>query len=214
MWQHFFDHILLVNLPDRTDRLKKASAELDRYGIKNFEVVPAVKKDNGAEGLWMTMKALLEYFKAKTILVFEDDLLFVSDPNEHLPPCLHTLSLISSGWNIFHLGPNTHSPLQAMTRHLLYMQKCRSTHAVAYSPQGIDLILQKMKESNPMQHNWHYDIFLEKEIQPLGGCFCSYPMICTQRSDVSDISNGFSDQSYIEERFLKNTRHLYSINEL
>lgn len=206
-WTSYFDKIFLINLPKRTDRLRSATHDLSLYKIP-FEIVPAINHKNGAKGLFLTMKAIFEMAideQYKNILLFEDDAKFINDPNKYMPLCLEQLGRICAGYDIFHLGPNTHQPLQRHSDNLLRMHKCRATHAVAYSAQGIELILRKLSE---IPFHDHIDVYFENHIQPLGGCYCSYPMIATQHNDYSDITKSEADQSYIEKRFLENTEHM------
>lgn len=209
-WTSYFDAIYLINLLERTDRLEISTAELNKYGIP-FTIYSAIKRENGAKGLWLTMLEIFKEFTERSydrILVFEDDIEFVQDPNEHMPHCLSQLKSLS--WHLFHLGPNTHEPLQRVRSraNLLKMNRCRSTHAVAYNRAGVEQIIKTVSGTHESLLPEHFDVFLEQDIQPLGMSYCSLPMLATQRADHSDIGGKYADQSYIITRFAENTKHL------
>jgi hypothetical protein len=87
MWTDFFDKILVINLPSRTDRLLQIAEELYKWGIP-YELVNATPHDNGAEGLRITVEKIFRDAVAanlKSVLIFEDDSMFVDscgNPND------------------------------------------------------------------------------------------------------------------------------------
>src|SRR5438045_1217733 len=95
-WTKFFDGIFLINLPKRTQRFMNAAEELERYEIP-FTTVRATSAGptHTAEyALFLTLKHLFSYCKVKAykrILVFEDDINFVENPNNYMPTVLRQL---------------------------------------------------------------------------------------------------------------------------
>jgi hypothetical protein len=204
-WIKEFDKIFLINLPARQMRLSLCSARLLKLNIP-FELVPGIHLDNGARGLFETMKNLLStciHEKYRRILVFEDDIAFVDDPHKYMPWMIDQLDQVKPDWHLFYLGANTHKPLQRVAPNILLAQACRATHALAYSAAGMRLCLQHM-------HFFHQPIdeIWEHRIQPLGKSFCSFPLLATQADGFSDICEKHQDNSYIISRFNENTRHL------
>lgn len=206
MWHSFFDKIFLISLDHcKTSdfRLPIAEAELRRVGI-SCEIYSALKHDNGAYGCFLTYQHLFENCIAagyKNILVFEDDIKVVRDDFafraelaiNNLPKDYHTL----------HLGPNTHRALAWRDAGvLLTMHQCRSTHAQAYSIESMKQIVSYEWDGTPI------DQMIEERLQPQGKCFCTYPLLVTQRNGYSDIDKRDVNMYYIQERFENNTKHL------
>jgi len=83
-WTNYFDKILVLNLRKRTDRLMEVYSEMEQYNIP-FELVTAIENEQqGAEGLKETMQLIFEdaiKHNFQRILVFEDDVEWVRDPN-------------------------------------------------------------------------------------------------------------------------------------
>lgn len=206
MWYHFFDKIYLISLDHcKTDnlRLPIAKKELERVGVP-YEIYNAEYAPDGAFGCFSTYQHLFDSCIAsgyKNVLIFEDDLKIVRDDFafriesaiNNLPDDYHTL----------HLGPNTHCPLQWYNSPvLIQMNKCRSTHAQAYSIEAMKQIASYPWTGIPI------DQMIEENLQPQGKCFCTYPLLVTQRNGFSDIDKRTVNMHYIEERFVENTKHL------
>lgn len=166
----------------------------------------------GQLGLRATMLALFEKCLAEgksRILVFEDDV--QPHHSEYLTESyLHRTIRQMDGiqWDILSLGPNTHQPLEKVSDSLLVMKKCRGLHATAYSKTGMKNIVMLLEKYN--HTDTHIDMLIEDYMQPAGNCYCTYPLLFTQRNEFSDIKNADVDMSYIVERFQRNTQHLFT----
>lgn len=204
MWTNYFDKIFLINLPNRFDRLALSYNELSKYGIQ-YELVRAIKHIDGREGLYQTMMNIFSdslKFGYERILIFEDDILFLNDPNEYMPLCIEQLRWIF--WHTFYLGVNpTKYPFAKFTSpNILPLFRGFSTHAVAYSKEGMQEILK-------LEKNLPIDVMIAGNIHKLGHSYCSYPLLCTQRAGHSDIQNSFTDWGCtIQERFNERVKHL------
>lgn len=205
-WTKFFDGIYLINLPERTQRFMDAAEELEKYDIP-FMRIPAVKSLSGKEGhgaLVLTIKNLFGYCLNKgyqRILVFEDDSNFIENPNNYMPAVIRQLD--GRSWDMLSLGPNTHAPLEQVDKNLLTMKHCRALHAVAYNFSALKFVTTTMTRTP----DDHLDVLFEQHLQPHGNCYCTYPLLCTQKDGPSDISDE-TDKSYIVKRFAANTMHL------
>jgi hypothetical protein len=204
-WTKFFDRIVLINLPTRNDRLLKSLNELDAYKIP-FELYEATKLQNGAEGLQQTM---LKLFKeciesgVENLLVFEDDIDII-DPsiNEIMNEVLKQLP---NNYDLLFLGvqpskgfSNYHS------KNLLPLVGGYGTHAVAYS-------LNAMKFCVNVGMRYPIDNWLVDELQTRGNCYCTYPMLCSQKEDVSDIGGVFiSWKPFLEVKYQQEINKLNS----
>ena len=208
MWHSFFDRIFVITLDHYKSeplrlRSNLAKQELGNHGIP-FDWWQATYNDNGAYGCFLSYQKLFNYcleMGYRNILVFEDDLKIIHpSPNSVLAVALDQLP---EDYHTIHLGPNTHVPLQYANRHLLLtMNQCRSTHAQGYSQEAMKQIISYEWTGTPI------DQMIEEKLQPLGKCFCTYPLLVTQRNGFSDIDKREVNMYYIQERFENNTKHL------
>lgn len=202
-WTKFFDGIYLINLPHRTKRFMDAAEELEKYDIPFTSVGATNNCSTPQISLVRTMQGLFRLCLSegqKRILVFEDDLDFVENPNNYMPQVIRQLD--NKVWNLLSLGPNTHQPLERATTNLLVMKNCRALHAMAYNERAMSFVIDP-----PPNTAEHLDVLLEDQLQPKGNCYCTYPLLCTQKDGPSDISDE-TDKSYIVKRFKANTLHL------
>jgi GR25 family glycosyltransferase involved in LPS biosynthesis len=213
IWTKFFDGIYLINLPQRTERFMTAAEELERYDIP-FETVHAKWTEVPGEAykaLWITVAQLLMKCrdqKKQRVLVFEDDVQFVENPNNYMPAVIRQLD--GYFWDMLSLGPNTHQPLEKVSHNLLRMQKCRGLHATAYNKHVMEFLTcfpTPETSADLIELGSHLDQFFEEKVQTRNFSFCTYPMLATQRNGKSDISDE-TDKTYIEKRFRANTLHL------
>lgn len=206
MWHSFFDKIYVISLDHaKTENLRShlAKQELTRFGIP-FEFYSAVYHDDGAYGCYLTYKQIFNLCinsGYKNVLILEDDIKIVRD--DFLFRIETAIMNLPNEYHTFHLGPNTHCPLQWHEKYtLLKMNQCRSTHAQAYSQEAMKQILTYEWNGIPI------DQMIEEKLQPLGKCYCTYPLLVTQRNGFSDIDKKEVNMYYIEERFSLNTKHL------
>lgn len=209
-WTTCFDKIFLINLAFRKDRLARASAALIERDIP-FEVKTALAFDDGARGLFETMKLLFSEMLAagwQQILVLEDDPEFTDDIHYYLPEMLHQLLEYDPHYHLFYLGANTHAPLQPVAPNILQAYRCRSSHAIAYSRPGVQEVIKHMG-----MYLYPYDEVLENKVQLTadgkpGRCYVAYPMLISQANGYSDIEKREVDMNYMISRFRENTKHI------
>jgi GR25 family glycosyltransferase involved in LPS biosynthesis len=205
-WTKFFDRIVLINLPTRNDRLVKSLNELDAYKIP-FELFEAIKLENGAEGLRDTM---LKLFKecidnnVQNLLVFEDDIDII-DPsiNEVMNEVIKQLP---SNYDLLYLGVQ---PSKGFTnfysKNLLPIYGGYGTHAVGYS-------LNAMKFCVYCSMGYPIDNWMVDELQIRGNSYCTYPMLCSQKEDVSDIGGlWISWKPFLEKKYNQEVNKLNRI---
>lgn len=187
---NFFDKVFLINLDSRTDRLEIADCHLREQKIE-YERFPAVKDDNGIKGLILTMRKLFtECLQRgyKNIMVLEDDaeMLFPAVPflNEIIPQ-------LPNDYDCFHLGLNLLTDPKRIASNILLIDQSYATHAVCYSKAGMEYILPFLMRDEIQP----YDILLMKNVQPNKRCYATFPMLCTQRPDYSDIEKKHMDWS-------------------
>lgn len=199
MWTNFFSRIVLINLASRPDRLVESSLELKRHKIP-FEVVSAIKNENGQQGISDTLRELfvesLEFGNGP-LLVFEDDVRMVVEPEEFERVMDLALLELPSHWDMLYLGANLPNPrrVEEYSAHLLRTIRALALHAVAYSRRGMEEILA-------LQPTLPIDLQIADEINTAGGSFITYPLLCTQKEGFSDIEGRrVNYSSFIEDRY-------------
>jgi GR25 family glycosyltransferase involved in LPS biosynthesis len=198
MWTDFFDKILVINLPSRTDRLLQIAEELYKWGIP-YELVNATPHENGAEGLRITVEKIFRDAIAdnlNSVLIFEDDAMFVDscgNPNDTMEQVVKQLP---PTWQILYLGAQCTNGFKAKpTSNLLLLDMAFATHAWAISLDGMKEILAAGLEA-PI------DNCVVKTVQPNGHTYITYPLLCTQRPGYSDIGRTeINWQPFIEQRY-------------
>lgn len=183
MLLNFFDKIYVVNLKHRIDRRVEMEDELNAHGIP-FVLFEATYDDNGIKGLVETMKRLFADALAKgyrNIIVLEDDAHFlVKNPVAFLA---EVLPQIPKDYHLFYLGLNLIAKPIRVSENVLKVIDCYSTHAVAYSREGMQITAERLEQVPLMP----YDIFIRQEVLGRGASYCTFPMMATQRENYSDI---------------------------
>lgn len=197
MWQDYFQHIALINLLKRKDRLEQSTAILDEFGVK-YEVVEAVENDEKpCEGLVVTMQ---RYFRkvlsegGKRCLIFEDDIFPLVNADTFNKTMTNCINQIHVEWDMFYLGCNPAGGMERFySENIIPLNMAYATHAVAYSKRTMEFICN---------HAIHepIDNFLVREFQPKAKLYISYPMLFTQRPNYSDIGKAYTDWSLVLER--------------
>jgi hypothetical protein len=198
MWTDFFDKILVINLPSRTDRLLQIAEELYKWGIP-YELVNATPHENGAEGLRITVEKIFRDSIAEnltSVLIFEDDAMFVDscgNPNDTMEQVVKQLP---PTWQILYLGAQCTNGFKAKpSNNLLLLDMAFATHAWAVSLDGMKEILAAGLEA-PIDNS------VVKTVQPRGHTYITYPLLCTQRPGYSDIGRTeINWQPFIEQRY-------------
>lgn len=209
MWTDYFDKIYLINLPQRTDRLSYSMQELRKYDI-HYSIFPAVYATNGRKGLLQTMFRIFEEAikaKYKRILVFEDDIRFIADPNEVMPKCIEQMP----GWyDLFYLGCNHPKPFKEFySKNILKVERALSSHAVAYTQLAMQQIILWEHILSSEDFDKPYDILIAEIIHPWETSYCAFPMIATQIPGHSDIEGRWTNWKFaLEDRFAENVKHL------
>lgn len=196
MWLDYFDKIFLINLDKRADRLERSTALLNEYKIPFTRWAAYSETDKGYFNLIMSMKLLFQHCLNKghnKILVFEDDVSFLVQPDtlhEIMNLCAKDLQIIN--WQMFFLGlQHPKDFLRWVTPNILPVEIGYSTHAVAYNKEAMEYVVSQHIDE-PI------DNFFCREFQKYNTSYCSYPMLCTQEPDYSDIGNSYTDwQPYL-----------------
>lgn len=162
---YFFDHIYLLNLERRNDRLENMRDTLDKIGISNYEVFTAIDGEKthnqhihsvnpGVLGCYMSHIAIMEDAAAKKyerILILEDDVI----PHHKINQLSHNLYNIPKDWSIIYLGAsewehkNEAIRLVDYTKPYHLSRSTDGTFAYALNRWTIERILPTIKNNNP-----------------------------------------------------------------
>ena len=183
-WQKYFNGTFVISLARRQDRRTRMSEIFEEYDIEG-EIFEATDIEKSPLGLVDSTRRLFEYCLEKgysNCLVFEDDCEFLESPevfHQTMAKCVEDLKNIN--WQIFYLGlQHPRNFLQWVTPNILPVNMAYATHALAYSATFMEFFLDYIV-SEPID-NWIVRMF-----QPYGTCYCSYPILATQRTNYSDI---------------------------
>jgi GR25 family glycosyltransferase involved in LPS biosynthesis len=196
MWTEFFDRIVVINLPKRLDRLLEVTEEMDKYNIP-FELVDGMTSElGGAEGLRLTVEKIFKESiekEHKNILIFEDDVVFVENPNSFMDEVVKQLP---ENYDIVFLGCQcTKGMNYRYSPNLLQLDGAFATHAAFYSLQGMREIINNGLKA-PI------DNYYVSDIQTLQRCYVTFPLLATQRAGVSSIGNTYIEwDKFITPRY-------------
>ena len=178
----FIEKVFVINLESRSDRLSIVDYLMNNQGIA-YERFPAIKNENGAKGLVLTIRELFTKCineGIKTVLILEDDADFllpniksyIEQSYKELPP----------DYLMFYLGINLLSEPERISQNILRIDQAYSSHAIIYKREAMEYLLPLLDDNKP------YDVTLRDTIQTTKRCYASFPMVITQRVDKSDIS--------------------------
>lgn len=203
----YFDEIFCINIDERTDRWELAQKEFEKIGILDkVQRFSAIKEDDGRLGVIKSNLEIVKYAKKNklnNVLVFEDDVEFLVDPNEYLKKAISQASGLK--WSLFYLGANTHTKLIKIKPNLILLKNAFAVHSMAYSNLVYDKFIRKYEGINKItRHGDILDVYLAQEIQAKDVCLMVNPLLTTQRDSYSDIEKKIVSYKFIEERFKKN----------
>lgn len=139
----FFDHIIVVNLKRRPDRMASFAKEMELIGVTNYERFEAIDAGpgDGNTGCSASHKAVMDLIVKrgyKSCLVFEDDSVvrhrFRDSFNIDVVPPLRELP---EGWLMLYLGGGYGSmPRGWHSRHLILTGQIKTTSSYAVSAEA------------------------------------------------------------------------------
>jgi hypothetical protein len=197
----YFDKIVCINLPSRTDRRDQAQAEFDRVGVA-AEFIPAQSHVDGRIGLQRTLHDVLaENYSARNILIFEDDVMFVGDGVDKLRLALDDLHhIFHDAFDMLYFGANLTEPCLNVTDNLILLHGALACHAVCYNHRIFDRYIRQLKRVSDqgfIATDWDIsDVWLTR-VQAHGRSYMVSPRIAVQRPGYSDIEKRIVDYTGI-----------------
>jgi GR25 family glycosyltransferase involved in LPS biosynthesis len=142
----YFDRIVVINVPRRSDRLEVFTKEAERLGF-DFEVHPAMDgklldMDPIDAGRLSHIEVLRKIKPDEMVLICEDDALFREDFNEALDEYMADLP---KNWDIFYLGA-IKNEVKPVNKHWVRQVVSTGTQAYCVNPAKVDLFIQIARE--------------------------------------------------------------------
>jgi GR25 family glycosyltransferase involved in LPS biosynthesis len=142
----FFDRVVVINVPRRTDRLEQFDKEAKRIGFE-YEVHPAMDgkflgMDPIVAGRLSHIEVLRKIKPDEKVLICEDDAKFREDFNEVFDEYMADLP---TNWDIFYLGA-IKNETQPVNKHWVKQVVSTGTQAYCVNPAKVDLFIQIARE--------------------------------------------------------------------
>ena len=188
-WVNKIGRIVVLNLSHRTDRLLFITEQFEKYSIPFGRVEAIYDIEQGARGLRDTMcKLFKEELEKGTehLLVFEDDCLFVEGVDTFHEAMNKVMEQLPENYHCIYLGGQLTSRITNFhSANLIPVTKYFATHSVIYSRDA----MQQMRESMGFPiDNWMVD-----NLQTLGKCYATFPLLTSQIEGYSDIGKNRID---------------------
>jgi len=190
-----FEHIYLINLERRPDRLEAVAEQLQSIGV-TYEVVKAIDGDveeidfvkradmwnKNSAALALTTLKILEDAKKnnyKSILIFEDDIEFTVNASRMLD---RLKWLKSDEWDMLHFGTIDKERVKKYNNSWSKLTNSFCCHAYAINSNCYDEYIEEIeKMDRPIDHIT-IDTFQTK-----GKCYKMNNTVCYQKKDFSNI---------------------------
>ena len=178
---------IVINLDSRPDRLESFRKQDFPFEVERFPGIVSAS-GLGQDGCALSHLAVLNAQTEFPFVVFEDDCLLiqpwrvVETAMRQLPP----------DWDALWLGAMVKRRLRRYSPNLFRLHSAFSLHAVIYNSKTmVDHIITK----NNRRPGINLDVFYRTKAQAIFNCFIVYPIVATQRSDVSDIGGNFTNHA-------------------
>lgn len=194
------DHVYLLNLPHRIDRLENARKQLTEY---EYEVIQAVRGETGVMGLKSTLVAVFEDAienRYNNILIFEDDV-EITGTRAQVELAIKELP---TNWDTLFLGGNIYMPATRYSESLFKLTGAVGNHAVLYNSNTFQALYHLYKANK--NNNTPSDVILDNEIiRKWCGSFVTEQLIAIQSHGYSDIERKTVNyDNLLIERFRQN----------
>ena len=221
---HIFNKIkiVIINLEERTDRLKNIIIECNKLNLQNYDIFKGIKIDDEHNYLKynsllnknkMWKKDNIDYFKSALgckishlevlkkykdinndyLLILEDDVIFEENVIIYLNLALFSLKKIN--WDILFLSTNLKEKNDAfkIDDNLLKINKGLTTTAQLFNKNNIEKMIEVIENSDLEIDNTYNNFLKEK--------YCVYPMCVYQKESYSDINKKIVDYGKFHKKF-------------
>lgn len=208
------DKIYIINLKERTDRKEHILKELNKFNIKNYEIIEAIKPTIEEVNLWSNkycdyvMKDIpferrerykigcLGCLKSHLFIYNEmiknnyNNILILEDDciiKDDINKYKNNINYcIQNNYGLFYLG-GTHSKNPIKINDNFYKcEKTHTTHSYMISKDCAKYIIDNINN-----YEKEIDVYLSEIIQKKFNCYCLYPSIFSQKDGISDIQGSY-----------------------
>jgi hypothetical protein len=177
----FFDKVYCISLDERNDRREEAIKQFSKVGLSDRVEFVIVKRHpvDAEQGIY---ESHMECFRmgirdrARTMVIFEDDIVFDRFNPEVLEDCVRFLSATSS-WEIFFFGCLSSGSERTTHDHVLNVRYHSLAHAYVVSRKYAETLVRL-----PWRHV-PYDMVLRSLA---GSCYTAYPSFAFQSNARTD----------------------------
>ena len=157
LWAHF-DTIYCISLDERQDRRRAARVQFDKVGLADRVEFVVVEKHpvDAEQGIYESHMACMRKAiaaDARTMMIFEEDIVFDRFNEAVLADCVDFLSTTSS-WKIFFLGCLVYRSRKTGKRAVLKVRYRSLTHAYVVERRFAEMLVERPWRKIP------YDILL------------------------------------------------------
>lgn len=199
---NLFDHIYVINLKNRQDRLEHVNKEFSKFNITPTRF-NAVQTTDGAIGCTLSHIKCLELAienNYEQIFICEDDITF-TDVNT-LQYSLDKFNKNIKTWDMLIIGGNVVKPYEQIDDYCLKISNCQTTTGYIVNKHYYSTLLsnfrtgvqQLLNTKNPKQ--FAIDIYW-KLLQHTGKWYLLYPLTVTQYENYSDIEKRKTNYSHL-----------------
>jgi len=178
----YFDKIYCISLRERTDRQKEAAAQFEKAGLsERVEFVPVDKHPYDCEqGIYESHMLCMEKgirARARTVLIFEDDIVFDRFSPEILKNCVNFMKE-NTDWHMLFFGCMVKASRKTVFPSVRQIRYRSLTHAYAVNREFAEKLLENQWNRIP------YDDFLrDLEDEHM---YAAFPCFAFQSSSRSD----------------------------
>lgn len=189
------DKSYLINLPNRTDRLRIARKQFEAAGVPMPTIFPAIdarrlkitgttEANQGLIGCFLSHYFILQQAVLngyKRIAIFEDDVLLVPDFKEKF---WTAYDQVPEKWQMLYLGyyERTGAAKVKVTDNVTIPKNTWGTHAYMLQNEGIKIMYDNLQTIRS-----HIDVQISEDIVSKMYTYCISPAICNQSGIKSDI---------------------------
>jgi GR25 family glycosyltransferase involved in LPS biosynthesis len=177
----FFDKVYCISLDERTDRREEATKQFSKVGLADRVEFVIVKRHpiDAEQGIYESHMACFRMGirgDARTMVIFEDDVVFDRFNPKVLEDCVHFLSTTSS-WNIFFFGCLSSGSERTMHDSVLKVRYRCLAHAYVVNRKYAEALLGLPWDHVP------YDVLLRSLA---GGYYAACPSFAFQSNARTD----------------------------
>ena len=198
--------VYIINLPERTDRLKSILDEFRDKDEFDINIIPAVSSPRGAEGLWKSIISIIEKVNNTdddVIIICEDDHVFTNNYNRDAF-LTEIVKSATQGCQLLFGGIGNFKNAVPLSPCRLWIDWCWCTQFMVVFRPAFSVILNAKFGENDVADEFLSFLFSNKMVL--------YPFVSRQKSfGYSDVTITNNELGHIEDLFNKTESRLNKI---